>query len=244
MYLLLALHCATPSSVSTLDPTHPISLSLPLSQGLDSFLSYWCSGFLARKRTSVTIRASETNNNNWEPTTRRTKLATENPRKYIQEEGPASPPQVERFCKASPSLGVDMENGSRMRRTQKRENKNTTKRTTSTATTTTTAAEEARTWSSLQSRQKKERRETKKKENWILLWQTHNGKGSVNWECKCSSTSDWVKTETLKVWSPSLPAAATTEREREPEDEEEDEDEESVVLALPLYRFAIWDQGS
>jgi hypothetical protein len=90
-------------------------------------------------------------------------LATENPRKYIQEEGPASPPQVERFCKASPSLGVDMENGSRMRRTQKRENKNTTKRTTSTATTTTTAAEEARTWSSLQSRQKKERRETKKK---------------------------------------------------------------------------------
>jgi hypothetical protein len=48
-------------------------------------------------------------------------LATENPRKYIQEESPASPPQVERFCKASPSLGVDMENGSRMRRTQKRE---------------------------------------------------------------------------------------------------------------------------
>jgi hypothetical protein len=64
-------------------------------------------------------------------------LATENPRKYIQEESPASPPQVERFYKASPSLGVDMENGSRMRRTQKG-GKNTTK------TTTSTAAEEAR----------------------------------------------------------------------------------------------------
>jgi hypothetical protein len=39
MYLLLALHCATPSSLSTLDPTHPISLSLSLRVSIPSYLT-------------------------------------------------------------------------------------------------------------------------------------------------------------------------------------------------------------
>jgi hypothetical protein len=116
MHLLLALHCVTPSSLSTLDPTHPISLPLSLRVSIPSYLTDALVSWKERELPSQSEHLKHT-------TTTTTKLATENPRKYIQEESTASPPQVERFCKASPSLGVNMENGSRMRRTQKRERK-------------------------------------------------------------------------------------------------------------------------
>jgi hypothetical protein len=39
MHLLLALHCVSASSLSTLDPTHPISLSLSLRVSIPSYLT-------------------------------------------------------------------------------------------------------------------------------------------------------------------------------------------------------------